>query len=81
LYRRVEQAGTRLVQAGRSRRGEIDDVFRLVRDECSELLATRRRYVDAIAAPPGRGGPTRVGALSPEAAIPDSATKVRAAGR
>ena len=75
LYRRVEQAGTRLVQAGRSRRGEVDDVFGLVRDECSELLATRRRYTEATATPPGRGGPARVAALSRDPAIPDAATR------
>ena len=63
LYRRVEQAGTRLVQAGRSRRGEVDDVFGLIHDECSELLALRRRHAEATATPPGRGGPTPVASL------------------
>lgn len=75
LYRRVEQAGTRLVQAGRSRRGEVDDVFGLVRDECSELLAVRRRHAEATAAPPGRGGPAPVAALSRGPVIRDAATR------
>jgi replicative DNA helicase len=63
LYRRVEQAGTRLVQAGRSRRGEVDDVFGLIRDECQQLVDLRRRYVAATAAPPARDGPTPVASL------------------
>jgi replicative DNA helicase len=63
LYRRVEQTGKRLVQAGRNRRGEVDDVFGLIRDECQQLVDLRRRYVDATSTPPGRGGPTPVGSL------------------
>lgn len=63
LYRRVEQAGKRLVQAGRNRRGEVDDVFGLIRDECQELVDLRRRYVGATSTPPSRGGPTPVGSL------------------
>jgi replicative DNA helicase len=81
LYRRVEQAGTRLVQAGRSRRGEVDDTFGLIRDECTELLAVRRRYTEATATPSARGGPTPVATLMRDPAIPDPATRTRAAGR
>lgn len=63
LYRRVEQAGMRLAQAGRARRGEVDDVFGLIRDECAELVALRRRHADAVSTPPGRGGPVPVAAV------------------
>ena len=72
LYRRVEQAGTRLVQVGRSGRGEVDDVFGMLRDECTELLAVRRRYTDAVAEPPGRGVPTPIASLlrTPKVAEP-----------
>ena len=72
LYRRVEQAGTRLVQVGRAGRGEVDDVFGMLRDECTELLAVRRRYADAVAVRHGRGGPTPIASLlrTPEPAQP-----------
>ena len=81
LYRRVEQAGTRLVQAGRSRRGEVDDVFGLIRDECSELLSVRRRYAEAIGSPPVRGGPVPVASLVRDAVPQAVAGRARSAGR
>jgi replicative DNA helicase len=68
VYRRVEQAGTRLVQAGRSRRGEVDDVFGLIRDECSALLAMRRRHAESAAAVSG-GGPVPLRSLVREAKL------------
>jgi replicative DNA helicase len=69
LYRRVEQTGTRLVQAGRSRRGEVDDVFGLIRDECQQLVDLRRRYLESTTSPPAGAGPTPVGALLRETSV------------
>ena len=80
LYRRVEQAGTRLVQAGRSRRGEVDDVFGLVRAECQQLIDLRRRYVEATVTPPARGGPVPVAALLRDGGVASPAARGRAAG-
>jgi replicative DNA helicase len=80
LYRRVEQAGTRLVQAGRTRRGEVGDVFGLLRDECGDLLALRRRHADAVATPPGRGGPVPVAALVRDVSVPNGQARSHAAG-
>lgn len=82
LYRRVEQAGGRLAQAGGRRQGEVDDVFGLLRDECTELLAMRRRYVEACGtATRARGGPTPVAELVRDVARPDPAKPARAVGR
>lgn len=81
LYRRVEQTGKRLVQAGRNRRGEVDDVFGLIRDECSELLSVRRRYAEAIGSPPARGGPVPVASLVRDAVPQAVAGRARSAGR
>lgn len=82
LYRRVEQAGGRLAQAGARHRGEVDDVFGLLRDECTELLAVRRRYVDACSSAAwARGGPTPVAELVREVAVPEAAKQARAVGR
>jgi replicative DNA helicase len=78
--RRVEQAGTRLVQAGRTRRGEVGDVFGLLRDECGDLLALRRRHADAVATPPGRGGPVPVAALVRDVSVPNGQARSHAAG-
>lgn len=80
LYRRLEQAGTRLVQAGRTRRGEVGDVFGLLRDECGDLLALRRRYADAVATPPGRGGPVPVAALVRDVSVPNGQARARVGG-
>jgi replicative DNA helicase len=74
VFRRVEQAGTRLVQSGSSRRGEVDDVFRLIRDECRELLEVRRRYESAGSpAPPGGRAPDAT--LVRSSLLPDAAAR------
>jgi replicative DNA helicase len=80
LYRRVEQAGTRLAQAGASRRGEVDDVFGLIRAECTGLLSLRRRHSNTAAAGPGRGGPTAIATLLRDPAIPNPQARARAVG-
>lgn len=80
LYRRIEQAGSRMVQAGASRRGAVDDVFGLIRSECTELLSLRRRYTDAAAAGAPRGGPTPIATLMRDPAIPNPQTRARAIG-
>ena len=77
VFRRVEQAGTRLVQAGSSGRGEVEDVFGLIRDECRELLAARRRY-EAACSPALNGGWAPGATLTRSSPLPHAAMRGRA---
>jgi replicative DNA helicase len=60
LFRQLELVGTRLVQVGRSRRGDVDDAFHLVSEQCADLMSARDRYQlasgDAQTASPEAGG-------------------------
>ena len=58
LFRQVEQVGTRLVQVGRSRRGDVDDAYRLVSEQYAGLVSAHDRWQLAA------GGPS---STSPEA--------------
>jgi replicative DNA helicase len=78
VFRRVEQAGTRLVQAGSSRRGAVEDVFGLLRDECRELLSVRRRCAEAAGSPTPDAGQAPLATLTREVARRDVAAPGRA---